>query len=183
MPDVNKIKVVLILVLILIALALLSYFVFSKDKNEIKPETAEIFTNKEGEAPYSDLNGNPISLNEYFGKILVVATWASWSPFSKADLEMLNELALNYDSEKVVFLAINRKESKEQAARYLSTLPELNNIVVVLDPRDHFYGAVGGYAMPEVVTYNPKGDVVLHLRGVAEKDEIKQAVDIELSAE
>lgn len=183
MPEDNKIKVVVILVLALLVLALVSYFIISNKKNDIKTETAEIFTNKEGGEPYSDLNGNPVTLNEYLGKVLVVATWASWSPFSQADLEMMNKLATDYDSSKVVFLAINRKETKEQAGRYLSTLPELSKLVMVLDPNDQFYGAVGGYTMPEVVVYSETGDVVLHSRGVANKDEIKKVIEAELSPE
>jgi len=48
----------------------------------------------------------------------VVATWASWSPFSTADLNTLSELSSEFSDEEVVFMAINRKESKEQAARF-----------------------------------------------------------------
>jgi len=48
---------------------------------------------------------------------------------------------------------------------------------MVLDPRDAFYLTVGGYAMPEVVIYNRKGEVVEHFRGVANKADIKTVVE------
>jgi thiol-disulfide isomerase/thioredoxin len=183
MPEKNKYVIVGVMFGVILVLALVTYFFISSDNDDINVETAGIFTNVEGEEPYTDLNGNPVSLDEYLGRILVVATWASWSPFSQPDLEMLNNLATEYNKEEVFFLAINRKESKEQAGRFLSTLPELNNIFIAIDPRDHFYTAVGGYAMPEVVIYNKTGDVILHARGQANRDEIKQVISNNLTTD
>jgi thiol-disulfide isomerase/thioredoxin len=177
MTQKNKIVVIAIMLVFLIILALATYFFLNKNSDDINIETAGIFTNVEGEEPYTDLNGNPVTLDAYLGRILVVTTWASWSPFSQPDLEMLNTLAGEYNSAEVFFLAINRKESKEQAARLLSTLPELTNLFVAIDPRDHFYTAVGGYAMPEVVIYSKTGDVILHSRGQANSEEIKQTIE------
>lgn len=160
--------------------AVAGYIQYQKNYG-ITDEAVSVFSNVEGEAPYSDLLGNPVSLDTHLGKVLVVATWASWSPFSAPDLTMLNSLATQFDSNQVVFMAINRKETKEQAARFMATQPSFDNLLVVLDPRDHFYGAVGGYAMPEVVIYNERGEVVLHERGVANEAIIKAAVEAELN--
>lgn len=157
-----------------------AYVVYDK-KHGIVEEAVSVFSNAPGEAPYSDMLGNAVSLDSYLGKVLVVATWASWSPFSATDLQMLDSLADEIANEEVVFMAINRKETKEQAARFTATQPEFNNLVMVLDPRDHFYTAVGGYAMPEVVVYNRRGEVVLHERGVANRDTIQSAIAQQLS--
>ena len=157
-----------------------AYFLYQKN-HSVKEETISIFSNVEGEAPYSDLLGNPVSLNVHLGKVLVVATWASWSPFSAGDLKMLNDLATELNNDGVVFMAINRKETKEQAARFLSTQPNFERLLLVLDPRDHFYSSVEGYAMPEVVIYNNLGEVVLHERGVANKDNIAASINDALS--
>ena len=157
--------------------ALATYLFINRDRNQINEETVALFSNPEGEAPYTDLLGNPVSLEQYLGRTLVVATWASWSPFSTADLNTLSELSGEFSDEEVVFMAINRKESKEQATRFLQTLPDITGVVMVLDPRDAFYLTVGGYAMPEVVVYNKKGEVVEHFRGVANKTDIKTVIE------
>jgi len=172
----NLITLIILGLLVLVAGGSTFWYLYQKN-HAVLEETAAIFANAEGEAPYSDLLGNEVSLEQHLGKILVVVSWASWSPFSQTDLLMLSELASKYPSEDVVFMAINRKETKEQAARYLNTLPELPNLVLVLDPRDHFYGAVSGYAMPEAVIYNRRGEVVEHFRGIAPKAEIENALD------
>ena len=165
------------LILVLVVGAVATYFMINRSSNQINQDTVALFSNPVGEAPYTDLQGNPVSLEQYLGKTLVVATWASWSPFSTADLTTLKELSSEFAGQEVVFMAINRKETKEQAARFLQTIPEVSGVVMVLDPRDAFYLTVGGYAMPEVVVYNQKGEIVEHYRGVANKADIKASVE------
>lgn len=175
-------KILISLGVILPVLALATFFVVRHAGPDVNEETLAVFSNVEGEAPYTDLQGNPISLDAYLGNILVVATWASWSPFSTADINMLRELSGVYSDRDVVFMAINRKETKEQAARFVATLPSLEGLVVALDPRDAFYTAVGGYAMPEIVIYNQVGEIVEHFRGVATKEQVEGKIN-ELLAE
>lgn len=170
------------LVLVLMVGAVATYFIINRSSNQINQDTVALFSNPVGEAPYTDLQGNPVSLEQYLGKTLVVATWASWSPFSTADLTTLKDLSGEFASQEVVFMAINRKETKEQAARFLQTIPEVSGVVMVLDPRDAFYLTVGGYAMPEVVVYNNRGEIVEHYRGVANKADIKATIEQVLSA-
>ncbi len=168
---------------VLVAGAIATYLFISHEKNKVLDETVALFSNEFGTLPYTDLNGNEIFLDQYLGKILVVATWASWSPFSQADLQTLSELSSEYSSDDVIFLAINRKETKDQAARYMNSIPEVKGVVLVLDPTDRYYMAVGGYAMPEAVIYNKRGEIVNHLRGVAPKADIKATVDTVISSQ
>jgi thiol-disulfide isomerase/thioredoxin len=177
MTSSSKKTLVALTLVLLLAAAATYYFLSYSPNHSINKETLSVFSNPEGELPYTDLEGNPVSLDKYLGRILVVVSWASWSPFSKDDLLMLSELSKNYDAEKVVFMAINRKETKEQAARYINTIPEITGLVVALDPRDNFYAAVGGYAMPEAVIYSKYGEIIDHQRGVANKEQIVGVID------
>ncbi len=175
----NNKFIVLTLITILICLGIYTSYVVYKKNTAINESTKNIFADSTDNAvaSYTDLNGNVISLEQYLGKILIVTSWASWSPFSKDDLISLSEIASSQDSNKVVFIAINRKETREQAQRYMNILPELNSVIVALDPTDHFYISMGGYAMPETIIYNQKGDVVNHIRGVINRDELKSTID------
>jgi len=175
----KKTTVILILIVVtLLVAAVATYKVVQKNKNTINEETKEIFSSESKDFTYTDINGNEVSLEQYLGKILVVTSWASWSPFSKNDLVDLDDLASNYSQSEVVFIAINRKETKEMAERYMNTLPDLDNILIVLDPSDHFYTAVSGYAMPETVVFDTKGEVVLHVNGVVKTKDIKDEIEI-----
>lgn len=174
-------KLITVLVAIVLALLVVTIFVTRQATNRIDEVTLATFSNTPGEASYTDLNGNEISLDQYLGNILVVNSWASWSPFSATDLPLLAKLNQEFDSNQVTFLAINRKESKEQAARFIGTMPDLGGLLMVLDPRDHFYASVGGYAMPEVVIYNQRGEIANHFRGDADETKIKDAINQLLS--
>jgi hypothetical protein len=166
-----------LLAVTLIVLAAVTLLVLKKDKKEITTEAINTFSNAPGEEPYTDLVGNPVSLDKYLGNIMVVTTWASWSPFSANDLTMMQSLSIDYQDKGIVFLAINRKEPKEQASRYLMTVPEITDVIMVLDPRDHFYTVTGGYAMPELLVYDKTGKIILHNHGTMAEAELKIFLD------
>ena len=115
--------------------------------------------------------------------MLVINSWASWSPQSQIELLTLQKLAVEFKDKPVVFLAINRKELKEQATRFMTTLPEVSNVVILIDTTDHFYGAVGGYAMPETVVYQSDGLVKEHIRGEFKEEELRTSLHKLLDAE
>lgn len=171
----NKVVLGALLFVVLIA-ALITAYITYKNKNAVNEMAVSAFTDDDGGLPYSDLLGNTISLESQLGKVLVVTSWASWSPFSQGDLTMLNALASEYSEDQVVFMAINRMESKDQAARFMATQSAYPNLLIVLDPDDQFYQKVGGYAMPEVVVFDRNGGIVLHERGVADREKIKNSL-------
>jgi len=171
---INKKTILIIGVAFLIIILGFAAWWFYKG-NQINGETRSVFTVEEGEAPYSDLYGKPVALEGYIGEPLVVVTWASWSPFSENDIRTLSSLSKEYDY--ATFMAMNRKEPKEQAQRYINTLSDIDGVLIVLDPRDEFYTAIEGYAMPEVVVYNKRGDIILHERGITNAESRKMALD------
>jgi thiol-disulfide isomerase/thioredoxin len=137
----------------------------------------------EGQSPYTAVNGANISLQDYFGSILFVNAWASWSPLSRDELIALNTVAGEYKDKGIIFLAVNRKETSAQAERFLATLPPLPNLVLVIDTHDHFYGHADGYAMPESLIYDENGKLLRHERTVQTADTIRQLVNEALAAE
>ncbi len=169
----NKRTLIILALILMIAIVSTAIWLYRKN-TAINPDTLSVFSNQEGEAPYSDLYGKPIALNEYLGNPLVVVSWASWSPFSEGDMRALSELASEFP--QAVFMAINRKETTDQAQRYMNSIGDISGVVIALDPRDHFYTAIGGYAMPEIVVYDAQGKIVMHEQGVTNKANIKAAL-------
>ncbi len=131
-------------------------------------------------APYTDLAGNQMSLEDHLGKVLVVNSWASWSPFSEVDLRYLSEFAEQTFAE-VQVIAINRAENPLTAERYLRRSDQTKNILLVLDPDDRYYRSIGGFAMPETIIYDEKGEVRLHVRGELTRAEVKEQFEAIIS--
>jgi len=54
-----------------------------------------------------DREGNPAGTENYFGKVLVVHCWASWSQRSMEELPKLKEMFAKYEKDGLAFLGIN----------------------------------------------------------------------------
>lgn len=161
-----------IIVLMVLAIAVTVYLT----RQTVDPKTVALFTPDAGALPYTDLAGNPLSLDQYLGSTLVVTTWASWSPFSTNDLQMLSTLSAEFADSDTVFMALNRNESPDLANRFMASIGNVPGVVIALDPTDHFYQQVGGYAMPEVIIFNQKGQITDHYRGVVDQQTLKEAI-------
>ena len=178
----NKVFIAGLIVVALLVSALTFYIRYERS-HEISEETQRLFAGEAESVTYTDTVGNPVGLEQYLGKVLIVTSWASWSPFTTTDLTQLNDLMTKYDRSKVVALGINRMETRDQAQRYMTTMPEFPNVVLVIDTADHFYKSVGGYAMPETLVFNQKGEVIEHIRGTIVKDNLEVLVDSLLEQE
>ncbi|MEY2664969.1 MAG: hypothetical protein RLZZ480_74 [Candidatus Parcubacteria bacterium] len=125
---------------------------------------------------FTDKDGNPLSVADDFGKVIVAISWASWCPQCADDIKKLDELAREFEGKDVVFYAINRAEDKYSAERYLATMTAPERVKIILDPKDHFFAASAGYAMPETILYDREGGVAAHIRGNLAPDELKNAI-------
>lgn len=134
-------------------------------------------------ASYTNLDGEPIDLTDYRGRVLVVNSWASWCPFCVNELPDLATVAAEYEDRNVTVLAINRSESPLQVHAYLNTIGDLDGVIVVLDEADAYYSFIGGFAMPETVFYDSDGNVVKHKRGYMAIDEMRRLIDETLAAD
>ncbi len=159
-------------VLILTGGALLTYYLYITPNDASNSDASK--TLALGDAAFTDIDGNTISFESYEGKVRVVNSWASWSPYSVQELQDLDALAEAYAHSGVAVFGINRKEPKEAAERFLRTLPALEHMHIVLDPGDAFFEALEGYAMPETVIYDTNGNIYFHKRGPMTRQEMEQ---------
>jgi thiol-disulfide isomerase/thioredoxin len=63
------------------------------------------------------IDGKPISLSDYRGKVVVVNVWGSWCPPCRAEAPMLAEAARELEDQDVAFLGIDSRDPSEAAAR------------------------------------------------------------------
>lgn len=160
----------------IICVSALTYWYVKIPKDKLHSD-ASVALESGPAAVFTDLEGNVITFESYEGKVRIVSSWASWNPFSVSDLQTLNTIAGDYKDKEVFVIAINRKESKEQAERFLSTLPNLEHLHYAIDVHDSFYASIGGYAMPETVVYDAKGNVAFHKRGISTEEELRSMLD------
>lgn len=177
----KKSAIVTLVLMGLVILAGVVYIVFFIDQSEVQKRkstpAATALIVDDGAPSFTDLQGNSKNVNEHFGKIIVVTSWASWCPQCKEGIEKLGPVATEYKDRDVVVLAVNRAEDRYTAERYLATIAVPPDIEMILDSSDHYFKASAGYAMPETIIYTEDGEVHLQQRGNVNVDEVKQHLE------
>lgn len=161
----NSITIV-VLAGILAVLSIVTYFI-RRDSGTIPYEETPAYAaleTPEGVQPYTDINGEEVSLIDAKPKKVLVYSWASWCVDCKEQLQELNVYAGGLNASEIRVIAVNRKENSRAARRFLDTVPSLPNIEIILDPDDYLFTEIEGYAVPEVILYDEDGSVVLHER-------------------
>jgi len=154
----NRSVLVITGALVLCAAAILGALFIAEKRNESsRTETYE-------EAPpfsLPDSEGNSISLTEVDGKVKIINFWASWSPYSKEELETL--IALKDEYGKVLdIVALSRDHNKTEAVQFLESNNLQRELTFVFDEHDDYFNMMEGYAVPESIFLNKDGEVVFH---------------------
>ncbi|MEX2369145.1 MAG: TlpA disulfide reductase family protein [Candidatus Paceibacterota bacterium] len=124
-----------------------------------------------------DYEGNERTLAEFRGRPLVINSWATWCPFCRAELPDFARLQSEYESDDVVVIAIDRRESRERAEEYTDGIDVSDRMLFLLDRNDDFYQIIGGFSMPETIFMNSAGEIVVHKRGPMELREMQEHVE------
>ncbi len=161
-------------------IAVVVLYIFLRDesilqKHNSTPAATALLPDNQTDS-FTSLDGEPVSLAEDFGSIIVVSSWASWCPQCTGDFAKLGEVAGVFVDKDVTVYAVNRGEDKYSAERYLATIQKPDNVQFILDQSDYYFNNSGGYAMPETIVYGEDGEVVLHQRGELRVDELKDTL-------
>lgn len=138
------------------------------------PDTAKpIATEALPNLTFTDYEGNSVRLHDFIGTPLIVNSWAAWCPFCKRELKDFAAVQREL-GEQAKFIAIDRAESLATAKRYSDELGVTQEMIFLLDPRDSFYQAIGGFSMPETIFVNARGEIVAHRRGPMDLSEVRE---------
>ncbi len=122
-----------------------------------------------------DYKGNTVHFDSFKQKPLVVFFWATWCPYCTAELTHLGMLKNQY-GDKIEILAVNRGESRADAKAFTDALPLTQGIKFLLDPNDGLFKQLKGYAVPETIFVNSRGEEVLHQHGPLKPEEADSAI-------
>lgn len=170
----SRTHIVLGLALVVILAASIAYYVFF-----IKiPEGAVSFKDQYN-LVLKTYDGSDVELSTFKRDVLLVHVWASWCPYCGEELQNLARVEEMYGDE-IHIIAVNRAESLAEAKAFTDPLQIPDSITLLLDPEDAFFKDIGGYAMPETIFIDEKGEILFHQRGPMKLSEVTERVRLML---
>lgn len=106
-----------------------------------------------------DWHGDPRTLAEFRGKVVVVDFWASWCTPCATALPALDALARRYAPGDFVVLAVDIDTAHEQAERFLAERILQPALVLLRDPGGKLLARYGAEGMPALYLLDRNGVV------------------------
>ena len=114
------------------------------------PVKAEDFT-------LENLEGSPVSLKDFQGKVVFLNFWATWCPPCRAEMPHMEKLWQKFKEEDFVILAVDLREGKEKVSSFVKengyTFP------VLLDSGGEVANTYGIRAIPTTYLVDPEGKI------------------------
>lgn len=136
---------------------------------------------KEGEqAPDFTLNGldgTPVSLSDFRGKVVVLNFWASWCPPCRVEMPHMQRLYEKYDAKNVVVLGINLTSTEKSSDNAQSFVDEQGlTFPVLLDSKGEVMDNYRIVAYPTTYFIDEKGIIRQVSQGAMNADMLKKAI-------
>ena len=118
---------------------------------------------------FVDLAGNPASLTEFAGKIVLVNLWATWCEPCLREMPSLERVQSRL-SDKITVVAISEDRGGSKAVEPFIGKLGLKSVKVYLDPKSAMERALRVQGLPTSFLIDRKGEVLGRVEGAADWD-------------
>jgi thiol-disulfide isomerase/thioredoxin len=107
----------------------------------------------------TSLNGAPVYLSDYRGKVVVASYWASWCPPCWTELPQLEDIHTEYNGRGVEIVAINVGEVRTAIDSFLQQQQKPLRFTIVSDRTERASVTQGVTAVPTTLVFDAAGKV------------------------
>ena len=115
-----------------------------------------------------DLDGNPVALSDYRGKVVLVNNWATWCPPCREEMPVLNAYHADHADKNFSIIAVDAGEPEADVRNYAASM-ELS-FPVWLDPDMEAVRVFRNNGLPSSYVVNQDGTVVLAWNGAITRE-------------
>jgi thiol-disulfide isomerase/thioredoxin len=117
---------------------------------------------------FRDLYGNPVSLADYSGKVVLVNIWATWCPPCRAEMPSLDDLAGEMEGPDFALIALSTdRAGVERVARFYEDYL-IENLKVMHDRSGNFGRQAGVLGLPVTLLLDREGREIGRILGEAD---------------
>lgn len=114
------------------------------------------------------INGKPIKLEDYRGKVVMVQFWATWCPPCRKEMPSMMRLQAKLAGKPFVILAVNMGETEKEVKDFLTQVNA--DFTILMDSDGKAITAWKVFVAPSTFLVDPKGNIRYVLQGGAEWD-------------
>ena len=116
----------------------------------------------------NDMHGDPHTLADYRGKVVLVNFWAGWCHPCLQEIPELISLAQKLDQKPFVILAINVGEEREKFGGFVRRMDE--HMVILMDTESEAFERWKGIGLPSTFVLDPAGSIRYEAYGPVDWD-------------
>jgi len=126
------------------------------------------------ELQLNDLGGNPVSLADHLGEVVLVNNWATWCPPCKAEMPALQAYYEDHRDQGFTIIAIDAGEPAADVARFVKSYAL--TFPIWLDPTQVAEVAFRNPGLPSSYVIDRKGNVRLAWTGAIDQATLEKYV-------
>ena len=123
--------------------------------------------------PEIDAGGLLKRIADESGKVVVVNVFASWCPPCREEIPGLIKVRRTFSEKDVVIIGISVDREPKALANYMG---EMKITYPVMLAKGDFVERVGVTAVPQLLIYNRKGELVVNHRGLVDEADLSKAI-------
>ncbi len=140
-------------------------FAFQAHAGEPKPGSGDLPPDIFGK----DESGQPIALEKYHGKVVIVTFWATWCPYCLKELPILENIQDRIGKDSIEVIAVNWKEDRDTYRAVQRALKGLT-LTLTSDSLGRIGEAYGVETIPHMLMIGKDGRIDSVRRGYSEDD-------------
>jgi thiol-disulfide isomerase/thioredoxin len=119
---------------------------------------------------FEDAAGNPLTLEDFRGKVVVLNLWATWCGPCRKEMPSLDRLQADYSGQGLYVLPLSLDRGELSKIQSFYDEVGIQNLKIYRDPKGGASRALGAFGLPTTVVLDRDGREVGRVLGPAEWD-------------
>ena len=124
---------------------------------------------------FKDINGKPVTLSEYKGKVVLLDFWATWCPPCRKEIPGLISLYDAYRARGLAVVGVSMDDSKSDIRKFAKKLG-MNYPILIGYGHEGLEPAFGPLPLPMAFVISRDGRICFKHDGMTEKDQLEREI-------